>query len=157
MRTCRSCGSTEAHACPGGYSWVEPDLCSSCAAALAQLAAMADTLVGLEVPILTLTAVHDNLMLALRHPENTGPSRELVEAFLEGFEEVFLRPNELRADASARAPGRVKPLVLQGQAVIGPPSPRPGGLRRYGRSYWNSREARKATWVDPAPGLRELL
>ena len=66
MRTCRSCGSTEAHACPGGYSWVEPDLCSSCAAALAQLAEMADTLVGLEVPILTLTAVHDNLMLALR-------------------------------------------------------------------------------------------
>lgn len=30
-RTCRICGCTEDHACPGGCSWVEEDLCSACA------------------------------------------------------------------------------------------------------------------------------
>lgn len=29
-RRCRSCGCTDAHACPGGCSWVEADLCSAC-------------------------------------------------------------------------------------------------------------------------------
>ncbi len=28
---CRVCGCTENNACPGGCSWVEPDLCSGCA------------------------------------------------------------------------------------------------------------------------------
>jgi ParB/RepB/Spo0J family partition protein len=28
---CRKCGCTEDHACEGGCSWAEPDLCSSCA------------------------------------------------------------------------------------------------------------------------------
>lgn len=30
-RTCRVCGCTEDNACEGGCSWVEEDLCSSCA------------------------------------------------------------------------------------------------------------------------------
>lgn len=30
-RTCRHCGCTDDQACPQGCSWVEPDLCSSCA------------------------------------------------------------------------------------------------------------------------------
>jgi hypothetical protein len=29
---CRLCGCSEANACEGGCSWVEPDLCSQCAA-----------------------------------------------------------------------------------------------------------------------------
>jgi len=29
--TCRECGCTEHHACVGGCSWVQPDLCSRCA------------------------------------------------------------------------------------------------------------------------------
>lgn len=28
---CRECGCTDERACPGGCSWVEPDLCSQCA------------------------------------------------------------------------------------------------------------------------------
>ncbi|MEY2161328.1 hypothetical protein [Rhodanobacter sp. FW106-PBR-LB-2-11] len=28
--SCRVCGCTESFACPGGCSWVEPDLCSAC-------------------------------------------------------------------------------------------------------------------------------
>lgn len=32
LRACRDCGCTETRACPGGCSWVEEDLCSSCAA-----------------------------------------------------------------------------------------------------------------------------
>ena len=32
-RACRECGCTEARACVGGCSWVEPDLCSTCAGA----------------------------------------------------------------------------------------------------------------------------
>lgn len=28
---CRVCGCTDQCACPGGCSWVEPDLCSACA------------------------------------------------------------------------------------------------------------------------------
>ncbi len=31
--TCRVCGCTDEHACPGGCYWVEPDLCSACAEA----------------------------------------------------------------------------------------------------------------------------
>lgn len=27
---CRKCGCTDDKACPGGCSWVEPDLCSAC-------------------------------------------------------------------------------------------------------------------------------
>lgn len=88
---CRSCACSDTNACPGGCTWVEPDLCSRCAGAMAQLAAMADTFVALEVPMLALTAVHGNLCLALRHPENTGPSRAMVEEVIAGLEEVFLR------------------------------------------------------------------
>lgn len=29
--TCRVCGCTDDHACPGGCYWVKPDLCSRCA------------------------------------------------------------------------------------------------------------------------------
>lgn len=29
---CRVCGCTDLHACEGGCYWVEPDLCSQCAA-----------------------------------------------------------------------------------------------------------------------------
>jgi hypothetical protein len=32
-RACRCCGCTDAQACPGGCSWVDPDLCSQCARA----------------------------------------------------------------------------------------------------------------------------
>jgi hypothetical protein len=28
---CRVCGCTNDNACPGGCSWIEPDLCSACA------------------------------------------------------------------------------------------------------------------------------
>lgn len=31
-RTCRVCGCTESHGCPGGCYWVEKDLCSLCEA-----------------------------------------------------------------------------------------------------------------------------
>lgn len=31
MRKCRVCGCDDFHACPGGCSWAEPDLCSTCA------------------------------------------------------------------------------------------------------------------------------
>jgi hypothetical protein len=30
VRMCKICGCTNAHACPAGCSWVEPDLCSRC-------------------------------------------------------------------------------------------------------------------------------
>jgi hypothetical protein len=30
VRQCRGCGCTDLHACPGGCSWVAPDLCSRC-------------------------------------------------------------------------------------------------------------------------------
>ncbi|MGB3749410.1 MAG: hypothetical protein WA961_14520 [Rhodanobacter sp.] len=30
-RTCRACGCTDLHACPGGCYWVSLDLCSACA------------------------------------------------------------------------------------------------------------------------------
>ena len=29
--TCRVCGCTDEHACPGGCVWAEPNLCSRCA------------------------------------------------------------------------------------------------------------------------------
>lgn len=30
IRACRQCGCTDDHACEGGCSWVEDDLCSAC-------------------------------------------------------------------------------------------------------------------------------
>lgn len=33
VRSCRICGCTELHACPGGCHWVAADLCSACAPA----------------------------------------------------------------------------------------------------------------------------
>jgi hypothetical protein len=30
---CRVCGCTDERACPGGCSWVEPELCSACSGA----------------------------------------------------------------------------------------------------------------------------
>lgn len=33
MRKCRVCGCDDFHACPGGCSWVEDDVCSACAGA----------------------------------------------------------------------------------------------------------------------------
>lgn len=33
LPSCRQCGCTDGLACPGGCSWVEPDLCSACASA----------------------------------------------------------------------------------------------------------------------------
>ncbi|TPG08284.1 hypothetical protein EAH88_11665 [Rhodanobacter glycinis] len=30
VRSCRVCGCTDGQACPGGCSWVGPDLCSAC-------------------------------------------------------------------------------------------------------------------------------
>lgn len=29
VRTCRHCGCTDEHACPGGCYWIAPDVCSS--------------------------------------------------------------------------------------------------------------------------------
>lgn len=31
IHKCRVCGCDDFHACPGGCSWAEPDLCSACA------------------------------------------------------------------------------------------------------------------------------
>ena len=31
IRTCRACGCDDFHACEGGCSWTEQDLCSACA------------------------------------------------------------------------------------------------------------------------------
>lgn len=36
-----------------------------------------------EADLLTWMAVHGNLLLALRHPENTGESRRIVAGFVE--------------------------------------------------------------------------
>jgi hypothetical protein len=58
---------------------------------MARLETMAGVVVTLELPMLTLTTIHGNLCLALRHPENTGPAREIAEEVLASLEEVFLR------------------------------------------------------------------
>jgi hypothetical protein len=52
-RRCRHCGCTDDHACPGGCYWVEDDLCSECAHALAETAtAIVDGMgIGDEAPI----------------------------------------------------------------------------------------------------------
>jgi hypothetical protein len=39
----------------------------------------------IEADLLTWMAVHGNLLLALRHPENTGESRQIVERFVEAL------------------------------------------------------------------------
>lgn len=45
---------------------------------------------GVELPMHAWLAVHGNLLLALRHPANTGASRPLVEDLIGILEGAFL-------------------------------------------------------------------
>ena len=38
-RSCRGCGCTDERACPGGCSWVTPNLCSACSFQISSKAA----------------------------------------------------------------------------------------------------------------------
>lgn len=90
MRTCRECRCTDAHGCAEGCFWVEADLCSSCAVEQIADHELIRAPLGIELPIYSWLAVHGNLLLALRRPENTGKARQLVEDVVAGLEGVFL-------------------------------------------------------------------
>lgn len=90
MRTCRECGCTDEQGCPGGCVSIEVDLCSSCAAGRLAGHELIQAPVALELPMLSWLAVHGNLLLALRHPENAGTSRQLVEDVVAALEGLFL-------------------------------------------------------------------
>ena len=47
--------------------------------------------VHVEADLFTWMSVHGNLQLALRHPENQGPSRKIVENFVEALAAVLVR------------------------------------------------------------------
>jgi hypothetical protein len=66
--------------------------------------------------LLTWTAVHGSLQLALRHPQHTGPSRRIVEAFIQQLGQELIRrqfltqqiieEGERREEIFARPPPR---------------------------------------------------
>lgn len=87
---CRGCGCTETSPCPGGCAWVTPGFCTRCITARATL--------GVELPLLAILAVHGYLLLALRHRDTAGPSRELVEDFIEILEDALLEAKVLTAE-----------------------------------------------------------
>jgi hypothetical protein len=45
----------------------------------------------IEADLFTWMTVHGNLQLALRHPENVGPSRAVMENFVQSLEEILVR------------------------------------------------------------------
>lgn len=90
MRRCRECGCTDEHGCAGGCLWIEADLCSRCAAEAMADHELIHAPLGVELPVLSWLAVHGSLLLALRHPEHQGSSRQLVEDVVAGLEGVFL-------------------------------------------------------------------
>ena len=49
----------------------------------------AERRVCLEFKILDLVAIHGNLCLGLRHPDNTGPLRQIAENVIDTIEKIF--------------------------------------------------------------------
>lgn len=70
-----------------------------------------------KVNVLTLMAVHGNLLLALRHPQNTGESRDLVLNFCKQIGEELvllgaLTPEQL--EEAYKAEGKVTKEIENG-------------------------------------------
>ena len=47
--------------------------------------------IEIEADAFTWMTVHGNLCLGLRHPNNTGPSRKIVENFVEALEAMLVK------------------------------------------------------------------
>lgn len=90
MRQCRECGCTDDRGCEGGCVWVEADLCSTCFAHDLVDHELIRAAAAIELPLFGWLAVHGNLLLALRHPENAGKSRQLIEDIVAMLEGLFL-------------------------------------------------------------------
>jgi hypothetical protein len=45
--------------------------------------------VCLDLSILDLIAIHGNICLGLRHPDNTGPTRKIAENVISTIEKIF--------------------------------------------------------------------
>lgn len=89
-RACSGCGCTERTPCPGGCGWLPMGtLCSAC---------FEDRHLGFDLPLLVVMALHGSLLLALRHPAYTGPSRALVEGFVEALEAQLVEVGALTPD-----------------------------------------------------------
>lgn len=98
---CQHCGCTDEQPCPGGCYWVAPNICSDCAqeALLAEIklsvpAEWRDPQllflpIAFQITLLEALAIHGNLALALRHPQNMGASTTLIEDILSPFEAMF--------------------------------------------------------------------
>lgn len=77
-RACSRCGCTDAAPCSGGCGWLPMGtLCSAC---------FEEGHLGFDLPLIVVLALHGHLCLALRHPENTGGSRTLIEELVEDLE-----------------------------------------------------------------------
>lgn len=55
-------------------------------------------------------AVHGNLQLALRHPMNVGPSRAIVESFIEDLGAWLVEQGMLTPEILAEAEARERPF-----------------------------------------------
>jgi len=96
---CTGCGCTDAQSCPGGCTWVAPNVCSRCADQAGE--ALGDV-IGLELPLAVVFGVAYHLRVALRTPD-TGPTRPLVEAFLEQCDGILLESGFLSEPQLAAA------------------------------------------------------
>ena len=48
-----------------------------------------DTTPSTDLSILDLIAIHGNICLGLRHPDNTGPTRQIAETVIDTIEQIF--------------------------------------------------------------------
>lgn len=113
MRRCRECGCTDEQGCEGGCVWVEADLCSSCHALRLANHELIRAPLTVELPLFCWLAVHGNLLLALRHPENAG--RTMVEDVVAMLEGAFLDSGLLTEDmvtAMHRQEEEARPRII---------------------------------------------
>lgn len=72
--------------------------------------------IPLRANYLTLMAIHGSLCLALRHPQNQGPSRPLVVEFVKSLGELLVHVEALTPEQLAEA------QRLEAEAAPAPPA-----------------------------------
>jgi hypothetical protein len=69
---------------------------------VAWLSPNSDRRVCLDLSILDLIAIHGNICLGLRHPDNTGPLRQIAEGVIDTIEQIFKDTGMEVSDLSER-------------------------------------------------------
>jgi hypothetical protein len=76
--------------------------------------------IEIETELLVWLAVHGNLVLALRHPDNRGPSRALVKRFAAHLLEILVAHELLSQEEAAAVEQEQAAAELEAGLTTGP-------------------------------------